>query len=93
VRSEGTPSKIQNENRTLASITFQNFFRMYSKLSGMTGTADTEAYEVQRDLRAWKTVVIRRPNRPPKRTDKQDQIYKTAKERYDAVDARYPRMR
>src|SRR5471032_649291 len=75
--------KIQNENQTLASITFQNFFRMYSKLSGMTGTADTEAYEFN-EIYGLETVVIP-PNRPPKRTDKQDQIYKTAKERYDAV--------
>jgi preprotein translocase subunit SecA len=75
--------KIQNENQTLASITFQNFFRMYSKLSGMTGTADTEAYEFN-EIYGLETVVIP-TNRPPKRIDKQDQIYKTAKERYDAV--------
>src|ERR1700744_931100 len=75
--------KIQNENQTLASITFQNFFRMYSKLSGMTGTADTEAYEFN-EIYGLETVVIP-TNRPPKRVDKQDQIYKTAKERYDAV--------
>jgi preprotein translocase subunit SecA len=75
--------KIQNENQTLASITFQNFFRMYSKLAGMTGTADTEAYEFN-EIYGLETVVIP-TNRPPKRVDKQDQIYKTAKERYDAV--------
>lgn len=75
--------KIQNENQTLASITFQNYFRMYSKLSGMTGTADTEAYEFN-EIYGLETVVIP-TNRPPKRSDKQDQIYKTAKERYDAV--------
>ncbi|CAH2771706.1 MAG: Protein translocase subunit SecA [uncultured Caballeronia sp.] len=75
--------KIQNENQTLASITFQNFFRMYSKLSGMTGTADTEAYEFN-EIYGLETVVIP-TNRPPRRIDKQDQIYKTAKERYDAV--------
>ena len=75
--------KIQNENQTLASITFQNFFRMYSKLSGMTGTADTEAYEFN-EIYGLETVVIP-TNRPPKRTDRQDQIYKTAKERYEAV--------
>jgi preprotein translocase subunit SecA len=75
--------KIQNENQTLASITFQNYFRMYAKLSGMTGTADTEAYEFN-EIYGLETVVIP-TNRPPKRVDKQDQIYKTAKERYDAV--------
>ncbi|HZZ05479.1 preprotein translocase subunit SecA [Paraburkholderia sp.] len=75
--------KIQSENQTLASITFQNYFRMYAKLSGMTGTADTEAYEFN-EIYGLETVVIP-TNRPPKRTDKQDQIYKTAKERYDAV--------
>ena len=68
--------KIQNENQTLASITFQNYFRMYAKLSGMTGTADTEAYEFQ-EIYGLETVVIP-TNRPPKRIDKQDQIYKTA---------------
>jgi preprotein translocase subunit SecA len=75
--------KIQSENQTLASITFQNFFRMYAKLSGMTGTADTEAYEFN-EIYGLETVVIP-TNRPPKRLDRQDQIYKTAKERYDAV--------
>ncbi|KKB61890.1 preprotein translocase subunit SecA [Robbsia andropogonis] len=75
--------KIQNENQTLASITFQNYFRMYAKLSGMTGTAETEAYEFK-EIYGLETVVIP-TNRPPKRTDRQDQIYKTAKERYDAV--------
>jgi preprotein translocase subunit SecA len=75
--------KIQSENQTLASITFQNYFRMYVKLSGMTGTADTEAYEFN-EIYGLETVVIP-TNRPPKRIDLQDQIYKTAKERYDAV--------
>ncbi|CAB3777608.1 Protein translocase subunit SecA [Pararobbsia alpina] len=75
--------KIQHENQTLASITFQNYFRMYGKLSGMTGTADTEAYEFQ-EIYGLETVVVP-TNRPPKRTDKQDQIYKTARERYGAV--------
>ncbi len=75
--------KIQNENQTLASITFQNYFRMYEKLCGMTGTADTEAYEFQ-EIYGLETVIIP-TNRVPKRIDKQDQIYKTAKERYDAV--------
>ncbi len=75
--------KIQSENQTLASITFQNYFRMYAKLSGMTGTADTEAYEFN-EIYGLETVVIP-TNRVPKRNDKQDQIYKTARERYDAV--------
>ncbi|WP_296655425.1 preprotein translocase subunit SecA [Paraburkholderia sp.] len=75
--------KIQSENQTLASITFQNYFRMYAKLSGMTGTADTEAYEFN-EIYGLETVVIP-TNRVPKRADKQDQIYKSAKERYDAV--------
>ncbi|HEY2022298.1 preprotein translocase subunit SecA [Paraburkholderia sp.] len=75
--------KIQSENQTLASITFQNYFRMYAKLAGMTGTADTEAFEFN-EIYGLETVVIP-TNRPPRRIDKQDQIYKTAKERYDAV--------
>ncbi|SNS22009.1 preprotein translocase subunit SecA [Noviherbaspirillum humi] len=75
--------KIQNENQTLASITFQNYFRMYAKLAGMTGTADTEAYEFQ-EIYALETVVIP-PNRPSQRKDRQDQVYKTAQERYNAV--------
>ena len=74
---------IQNENQTLATITFQNYFRMYGKLSGMTGTADTEAYEFQ-EIYRLETVVIP-PNRISKRVDKQDQIYKTSQERYNAV--------
>ncbi|HTJ95689.1 MAG TPA: preprotein translocase subunit SecA [Pararobbsia sp.] len=74
---------IQHENQTLASITFQNYFRMYGKLSGMTGTADTEAYEFQ-EIYGLETVVVP-TNRPPKRLDKQDQIYKSAPERYNAV--------
>ncbi|MBA4294922.1 MAG: preprotein translocase subunit SecA, partial [Ralstonia sp.] len=71
------------ENQTLATITFQNYFRMYNKLSGMTGTADTEAYEFQ-EIYGLETVVIP-TNRTPQRKDLQDQIYKTSKERYDAV--------
>ncbi|GAB3627248.1 preprotein translocase subunit SecA [Pandoraea terrae] len=74
---------IQHENQTLASITFQNYFRMYAKLSGMTGTADTEAYEFN-EIYRLETVVIP-TNRPNQRLDRQDQIYKTAKEKYDAV--------
>ncbi len=75
--------RIQNENQTLASITFQNYFRMYGKLAGMTGTADTEAYEFQ-EIYGLETVVIP-PNRPSQRKDKQDQVYKTAQEKYSAM--------
>ncbi|HEY0846488.1 MAG TPA: preprotein translocase subunit SecA [Noviherbaspirillum sp.] len=75
--------KIQHENQTLASITFQNYFRMYAKLAGMTGTADTEAYEFQ-EIYGLETVVIP-PNRPSQRKDRQDQVYKTAQEKYTAV--------
>jgi preprotein translocase subunit SecA len=75
--------KIQNENQTLASITFQNYFRMYGKLAGMTGTADTEAYEFQ-EIYGLETVVIP-PNRPSQRKDRQDQVYKTADEKYGAM--------
>ncbi|HXM80891.1 MAG TPA: preprotein translocase subunit SecA [Burkholderiales bacterium] len=74
---------IQNENQTLASITFQNYFRMYRKLSGMTGTADTEAYEFQQ-IYGLETVVIP-THHPMIREDRQDQVYRTAKERYQAV--------
>ena len=74
---------IQNENQTLASVTFQNYFRLYTKLSGMTGTADTEAYEFQ-EIYGLETVVIP-PNRPTVRKDELDLIYKTTKEKYDAV--------
>ncbi|MDB5852592.1 MAG: secA [Herminiimonas sp.] len=75
--------RIQNENQTLASITFQNYFRMYGKLAGMTGTADTEAYEFQ-EIYSLETVVIPQ-NRPNQRKDKQDQVYKTAAEKYNAM--------
>jgi preprotein translocase subunit SecA len=75
--------RIQNENQTLASITFQNYFRMYGKLAGMTGTADTEAYEFQ-EIYGLETVVIP-PNRPSRRNDKQDQVYKTTQEKYNAM--------
>ena len=74
---------IQPENQTLASITFQNYFRLYSKLSGMTGTADTEAYEFQ-EIYGLETVVIP-PNRPSKRADQLDRVYKTTKEKYVAA--------
>ena len=75
--------RIQNENQTLASITFQNYFRMYSKLGGMTGTADTEAYEFQ-EIYGLETVVIPQ-NRPLQRKDRQDQVYKSAGEKYGAM--------
>ncbi len=78
---EGVP--IQAENQTLASITFQNYFRLYNKLSGMTGTADTEAYEFQ-EIYGLETVVIP-PNRISKRDDQLDRVYKTTKEKYDAA--------
>ncbi len=74
---------IQSENQTLASITFQNYFRMYGKLSGMTGTADTEAYEFQ-EIYGLETVVIP-PNKPTIRKDDLDLVYKTAREKFDAV--------
>ncbi len=74
---------IQAENQTMASITFQNYFRMYGKLSGMTGTADTEAYEFQ-EIYGLETVVIP-PNRPTIRKDELDLVYKTAQEKYNAV--------
>ena len=78
---EGVP--IQSENQTLASITFQNYFRMYGKLSGMTGTADTEAYEFQ-EIYGQETVVIP-PNRPTIRKDELDLVYKTSREKFNAV--------
>lgn len=74
---------IQPENQTLASITFQNYFRLYGKLSGMTGTADTEAYEFQ-EIYGLETVVIP-PNRPSQRIDQLDRVYKTTKEKYVAA--------
>jgi preprotein translocase subunit SecA len=74
---------IQNENQTLASITFQNYFRMYGKLAGMTGTADTEAYEFQQ-IYGLETVVIP-THQPMIRADRQDQVYRTGKEKFLAV--------
>jgi preprotein translocase subunit SecA len=74
---------IQKENQTLASITFQNYFRMYHKLAGMTGTADTEAYEFQQ-IYGLETVIIP-PNRPTIRKDMMDKVYLTAKEKHQAV--------
>jgi len=75
--------QIQSENQTLASITFQNYFRMYGKLSGMTGTADTEAYEFQ-EIYGLETVVIP-PNKPTIRKDELDLVYKTSREKFEAV--------
>ena len=75
--------QIQAENQTLASITFQNYFRLYSKLSGMTGTADTEAYEFQ-EIYGLETVVIP-PNRTSRRDDQLDRVYKTTREKYEAA--------
>src|SRR5207245_951295 len=77
--------EIQSENQTLASITFQNYFRMYGKLAGMTGTADTEAYEFQ-EIYGLETVVIP-PNKPTIRKDELDLVYKSAREKFDAVTA------
>ncbi len=78
---EGQP--IQRENQTLASITFQNFFRLYGKLAGMTGTADTEAYEFQQ-IYSLETVIIP-THRPMVRNDQNDYFYRTANEKYNAV--------
>ncbi|MDR7375545.1 preprotein translocase subunit SecA [Rhodoferax ferrireducens] len=74
---------IQAENQTLASITFQNYFRLYGRLSGMTGTADTEAYEFQ-EIYGLETVVIP-PNRVSRREDQLDRVYKTTREKYEAA--------
>ena len=74
---------IQRENQTLASITFQNYFRMYQKLSGMTGTADTEAYEFQQ-IYGLETVIIP-TNMPMVRDDRNDLVYRTAQEKWQAV--------
>ena len=75
--------QIQSENQTLASITFQNYFRMYGKLAGMTGTADTEAYEFHQ-IYGLETVVIP-TNRPMARKDENDQIFRTAQEKHGAI--------
>ena len=74
---------IQPENQTLASITFQNYFRLYGKLAGMTGTADTEAYEFQ-EIYGLETMVIPQ-NKPSRRTDQLDRVYKTTREKYEAA--------
>src|SRR5690606_18967024 len=75
--------KIQNENQTLASITFQNYFRLYEKLSGMTGTADTEAFEFQQ-IYGLETVVIP-TNKPMIRNDMPDMVYRTEAEKFAAI--------
>jgi len=75
--------KIENENQTLATITFQNYFRMYNKLSGMTGTADTEATEFKKIYNL--DVMVIPTNQPMVRTDNPDAIYKTKREKYEAV--------
>ncbi|HPU52804.1 MAG TPA: preprotein translocase subunit SecA, partial [Burkholderiaceae bacterium] len=75
--------EINAENQTMASITFQNYFRMYGKLAGMTGTADTEAYEFQ-EIYSLETVVVP-THRPMVRQDRQDQVFRTAQEKYNAI--------
>ena len=85
---EGVP--IQSENQTLASITFQNYFRMYGKLAGMTGTADTEAYEFQ-EIYGLETVVIP-PNKPTIRKDELDLVYKTGAREVRRGDRGHPRL-
>ncbi|MER2491901.1 preprotein translocase subunit SecA [Catenovulum sediminis] len=75
--------KIQNENQTLASITFQNYFRLYEKLSGMTGTADTEAFEFNY-IYGLETLILP-TNRPMVRKDYPDLVYLTAEEKYEAI--------
>lgn len=75
--------RIQNENQTLASITFQNYFRLYEKLAGMTGTADTEAFEFQQ-IYALETIVVP-TNRPMVRKDMPDLVYLTAEDKYQAI--------
>ena len=75
--------KIENENQTLATITFQNYFRMFDKLAGMTGTADTEAAEFQQIYKLAVTIVP--TNQPMIRQDLSDQIYRTEKEKFQAV--------
>jgi preprotein translocase subunit SecA len=74
---------IKSENQTLASITFQNYFRMYAKLAGMTGTADTEAYEFHQ-IYSLETVIIP-TNKPMVRKDANDQVYRTEQEKYNAI--------
>src|SRR5260370_17933980 len=75
--------KIEAENQTLATITFQNLFRMYEKLAGMTGTADTEAAEFDKIYNL--EVVVMPPNKPMIRIDKADLVYRTEREKFDAI--------
>ena len=81
---------IQPENQTMASITFQNYFRLYGKLAGMTGTADTEAYEFQ-EIYGLETVVMP-PNRPSRRDDQLDRVYKTTTRKIRRRDPGHPRV-
>jgi preprotein translocase SecA subunit len=76
-------AKIESENQTLATITIQNYFRMYSKLAGMTGTADTESVEFQKTYKL--DVVVVPPNKIMRRTDHADVVYKSEREKFDAV--------
>src|SRR4029077_11251894 len=75
--------KIENENQTLATITIQNYFRMYTKLAGMTGTADTESVEFQKTYKL--DVVVVPPNKIMSRADHADVVYRTEREKFDAV--------
>src|SRR6188508_3759389 len=75
--------KIERENQTLATVTFQNYFRKYSKLAGMTGTADTEAEEFNKIYKL--DVIVVPPNRPLARKEEPDSVYRTEKEKYDAI--------
>ena len=75
--------KIERENQTLATITFQNYFRKYAKLSGMTGTAETEAEEFAKIYKL--DVIVAPPNRPLARVEEPDSVYRTEKEKYDAI--------
>src|SRR5206468_12795346 len=75
--------KIEAENQTLATITFQNYFRMYEKLAGMTGTADTEAAEFDKIYNL--EVVVIPPNRPMIRKDMSDLVYRTEREKFEAI--------
>src|SRR5438552_5280163 len=75
--------KIERENQTLATVTFQNYFRKYAKLSGMTGTADTEAEEFAKIYKL--DVVVIPPNRPLRRVENPDLVYRTEKEKWDAI--------
>jgi preprotein translocase subunit SecA len=83
--------RVREENQTVASITFQNYFRMYSKLSGMTGTADTEAFEFQQ-IYGLEVVVIP-THRPMVRQDHSDFVYLSAKDKFDAIIEGHQRLR